>query len=133
VNGYMLAAGLCLILASLGAAHLLGQLRAEHARRVRAERHDHCDTLPPSGGVLLTGRAAREALSATLRQLEEEPDAPVLCEMSGRFVIQVGLVTCPGSGCARWVDVDLDGRVEAHWTKPALPLPAERYAMGGPY
>jgi hypothetical protein len=107
-----------------------GIVQERRDRRWRAERHEHCDTLPPSGGVLLTGAAAREALSATLRQLEDEPDAPLLCEMSGQFVNHVGLVTCPGSGCARWVDVDLDGRVEAHWTKPALPLPAERYAGG---
>lgn len=119
----VITASLLLILAGLAAA----SVAAPTARRVAQRQYrEYLDTPPPSDGVLLTGQAGREALGATLRQLEGEPDAPVLCEMSGKRVNHVGLISCPGDGCRRYADVDPDGVVEPHWTKPALPLPADR-------
>lgn len=97
------------------------------AERAERRERDRLDTPPPSGGLLLTGQAGAEALGATLRQLEGEPDAPTLCWMSGQRVNHIGLMGCPANGCTRYVDVDPDGCVEPHWTKPALPLPAGRY------
>jgi hypothetical protein len=107
---------------------VLGAAWQQHlARRAESRERDRLDTPPPSDGRLLTGQAGSEALGATLRQLNGEPDAPVLCRMSGQYVHHVGLIGCPANGCTRYVDVDPDGVVEPHWTKPALPLPVGRY------
>jgi hypothetical protein len=111
-------------LGGVGLSWLLYTIRDD---RRRAAERDRLDTPPLSDGLLLTGDAAREALGATLRQLAGEPDAPVLCRMSGQYVNHVGLIGCPATGCTRYVDVDPDGVVEPHWTKPALPLPVGRY------
>jgi hypothetical protein len=117
------AAGAILMAVGVALGLLLQQRLA--ARADRRER-DRLDTPPPSEGLLLTGQAGREALGATLQQLEGEPDAPTLCWMSGERVNHVGLMCCPAEGCNReHVDVSSDGIVEPHWTKAALPLPIE--------